>query len=136
MTAEEWKTVEEALSHCPFGRVKLIADGYELTISFARDGKSGLKYCYVVYVNGMIRGEWVLNDCEERRRFYCPKTHSPLTAKDKARLKKERKSVQKAVAEMAAEMSYTTYLPYWNSLKALKKHLEANNQHIEIKALS
>lgn len=132
MTNEEWKAVEEELSHCPFGRAVLLADGYELTITFCRDGKSGLKFCYVVYVNGQIKGEWVINDCEERRRFYCAKKRTLLSAKDKARLKKEKKSVQKAVT---SEMSYVAYLPYWNSVRALKKHLEANNQNISIKSL-
>lgn len=132
LSDEDWKKVEEALSHCPFGRAVLMADGYEVAISFCRDGKSGLKFCYVVYVNGKIKGEWVLNDCEERRRFYCPKKRTLLSAKEKARLKKERKSVQKAVAE---KCTYISYLPYWNSLKSLIKHIKANNQNIEIKFL-
>ena len=55
MTNEEWKAVEEELSDCPFGTAVLLADVYELTISFCRDGKSGLKFCYIVYVNGKIR---------------------------------------------------------------------------------
>ena len=47
-------------------------------------------------------------------------------------IRKEKKSVQKAVAE---KRTYISYLPYWNSLKSLIKHIKANNQNIEIKSL-
>lgn len=67
MTDEQWKEVEKKLvPH--FGRVELEIDGYKVTIVAQLVEK--MKFSFVVYVNGFIRTEWSIKDCEIRRRFY------------------------------------------------------------------
>ena len=67
MTDEQWKEVEKKLVP-PFGRVELEIDGYKVAIVAQLVEK--MKFSLVVYVNGFIRAEWSMNDCEIRRRFY------------------------------------------------------------------
>ncbi len=127
MNAEDWKSVETKL--CLSGSsVKLKADGYELTLIIIP--YKSLKNCIAVYVNGSIKGEWVLNDCDIRRRFYCRHTRSLLTQKVKKRLKKESKAVREIVLSHPTE--YDWFEPYWSSFRSLKSHLIKNNNSIEI----
>lgn len=57
MTKEDWEKVEKELSSI-FGRAKLMIDGYEITICYVQETVT--KYCLAVYVDGKIRGEWLL----------------------------------------------------------------------------
>lgn len=66
MTKEEWKRVEEALTHF-FHPVDLKADGYDVTLILERVGAYQNKI--MVYIGGEFRGQWMAEDCEERRRF-------------------------------------------------------------------
>lgn len=126
MTDEQWKEVEEKLVP-PFGRVKLQIDGYEVTITAQLVEK--MKYSFVVYVNGFIRAEWSMNDCEIRRRFYYESKKSLLKGSEKAKIKKMRKAVQEKIIKSA---QYSVFLPYWGSFSRLKAHLIKNNQSIEL----
>jgi len=126
VTSEEWKKIEENLKSF-YSSVKLKCDAYEVTIMLQRI--SPMKNALVVYVNGHIKGEWLTNDCEERRRFLRPVTKSCLSAKDKKRLKKHGK---KFLREMEEKSKYTYYDPYWTSFRALKKHLIDHSDSIEL----
>ena len=64
MTDEQWKEIEKKLVP-PFGRAELEIDGYKVVIVAGLVDK--MKYGFVVYVNGFIRAEWSMNDCEIRR---------------------------------------------------------------------
>ncbi len=126
LTAEEWKDVEERLKSF-YNIVKLRCDGYEISITLTRI--SQFKNAIVVYVNGQIKGEWLLKECEERRRFLRPITKSCLSPKDKKRLKKFGK---KFVREMEEKSRHTYYDPYWTSFRTLKKQLIEQNKSIEL----
>lgn len=128
MITEEWNKAEKALSSL-YGYVKLKADGYEITINLERWGKYSL--AMVVYINGSIKGEWIANDCEERRRFYCRKEKSLLGAKQKASLKKQSKSFQKEFAKEHT-LTYEYFEPLWKSFRAMKAHFIKNNTSIEV----
>lgn len=80
MTPEEWKKVEDALSS-PYGRVEFKIDGYDITIMCVVE--KPLHYCLAVYVDGKIKGEWISQDCEIRRKFYQKHTKSLLDSKQK-----------------------------------------------------
>lgn len=125
MTKEDWESIERKLCYLGAG-VHLKIDGYAVTLRVLREK---MKMVIAVYVNEYIKGEWLVNDCDIRRRFYQCSKHSLLTAADKKKLAKERKSVQKAVRE---RMTYYSYLPYWNSLRSLKCHFIKNNESIEL----
>ena len=126
MTDEQWKEVEKKLFP-PFGRVELEIDGYKVTITAQLVEK--MKFSFVVYVNGFIRAEWSMNDCEIRRRFYYESKKSLLKGSEKAKIKKMRKSVREEIMKSA---QYSVFLPYWGSFSRLKSHLIKNNQSIEL----
>lgn len=129
MTKDEWKQAEEALGNF-FSTVKLKADGYDLTFTLKQI--STYKNAITVYVNGVFQYNWLAKDCEERRRF-CQRTkRSLLSAKEKADFKKLTRKMQKELAEKHNGLCYEMYLPYWTSFSALKKHLLANNQQIDL----
>lgn len=63
MTAEDWKKVESKLS-IPYSSVELKVDGYNLTVGHALE--KPLKYCLVVYIDGVFKTNWLFEDCEIR----------------------------------------------------------------------
>lgn len=82
-----------------------------------------------VYVNGTFRGKWLVEDCEERRRFcYCVK-HS-LIKKNCPENKK--KWFLKAMGKNEEDYAYYTYSPYYPSFAALRRQLVKNNQDIQL----
>lgn len=130
MTKEEWAKAENEMS-TPYGMVDLKIDGYDVSLRIARNGN--LKYCIAVYVNGYIKVEWALNDCEIRRKFYCKHTNSLLSQKEKNKLKKESKAVRSMVMDCYnGKIDYNWYEPYFCSFKTLKSHFIKNNTSIEM----
>lgn len=126
LTAEEWKEIEEELKLI-YSMVKLRCDGYEVSITLAR--VTQFKNAIVVYVNGVVKGEWLLKECEESRRFFRKVTKSVLTPKQKKSLQKLPKKLQK---ELGIDKTVSYYLADWTSFRALKKHLIEHNQSIEL----
>ena len=133
MTKDEWKQVEEALKDF-YSIVRLKADGYEVGLTLKR--VSTYKNAIMIYVGGVFKGEWLTKDCEERRRFCQRSVRSLLTNKEKAAFKKLSKKSQKEQMERYHNFTFETYSPYWTSFGALKKHLIANNQNIELVKIS
>lgn len=123
MDKAQWDKVEQRLRmmHYP---VQLKVDGYELYLILLPD--KGLKQCIAVYVNGCIKGKWIYNDCEIRRRFYNRRTKLMLRA---SYLKKLSKARQKALKE---KYTYEYFSPYWTSFNRMKNHLIKNNSDIEL----
>lgn len=126
MTPQDWKEIEKRLQYL-YSLVKLKCDGYEVTLTLARI--SQMKNAIVVYINGEIRGKWLAEDCEERRRFFRPVTKSIVSPKQKAGWKKLSKKTRQ---ELEARTRYTCYYSYWTSFSALKRHLIKNNNTIEL----
>lgn len=125
MTKEDWESVERKLCY-PGAGVHLKVDGYAVTL---RVMTIKMKMVIAVYVDGYIKAEWIMKDCDIRRRFYQCRKHSLLTAAGKKKLAKERKSVQKAVKE---QTTYYSFTPHWASFRSLKCHFIKNNESIEI----
>ncbi len=123
MDKAQWDKVEQRLrmQYCP---VQLKVDGYELYLILLPD--KGLKQSIAVYVNGSIKGEWISNDCEIRRRFYDRRTKSMLRAADLKKLSKARK---KALKE---KYTYEYFSPFWTSFNRMKNHFIKNNSDIEL----
>lgn len=131
MTDEQWKKVENEIKGLYFS-IKLKVDGYDICLQPVR--KSDLKYCIAVYVNGSIKGEWVMNDCEIRTKFYNCRTKCLFNKKGvdeilKGLRKKERERVEKECKE---KYTYKYYDPYFYSFKTLKTHFIKNNTSIEL----
>lgn len=130
MTATDWEKVENKLSY-PFGGVKLRIDGHVIDVMVEKEGPKSLKYVLAVYVDGYIKGEWLTNDCDIRRKFYYKSTRSLITAK--MRNSPELKKLKKAQKEeLEKKYQYETFYPYFTSFKTLKAHLTKNNDSIEL----
>ncbi|MBQ3566798.1 MAG: hypothetical protein IJA12_06435 [Oscillospiraceae bacterium] len=126
MTAEDWKYCEEALSGY-YGRVRLKVDDYDVTLAVVPTGK--LKQEIAVYVNGEIRCEWFLNDCDIRQRFYQEHKKCFFSQKDLKKIKREKKEIREMLLKGAYHYWYS---PTWTSFRSLKSHLLKNNQSIEL----
>ena len=109
------------------GRVEFKIDGYDITIMCVVE--KPLHYCLAVYVDGKIKGEWISQDCEIRRKFYQKHTKSLLDSKQKKRLKREKKDFREKILK---EYSYDWYEPYWKSVRSMKLHFIKNNKIIEL----
>jgi hypothetical protein len=130
MTADDWKKLEAAL-RSPFGRAVLTVDGYALTLEVQQ--AKPLKFVIGFYVDGWFKGEWALDDCEERRRFCCPKKGHLFSPAARAKMKKglSKRSIAKYLPNV--DKAFTWYSSVWSSFAPLKRHLIANNKSIELK---
>lgn len=127
ISKDDWKGIEERLDHA-YGSAKLKVDGYEISLSVEK-GKN-LRYEIMVYVNGWFRGEWLNNDCEERRRFFRRRSFYVYKRKQRESLRKLSKRLQKQMGiDLDKKLAY--YTPYWPSFKPLKAHLLRNNKDIK-----
>lgn len=131
MTKEEWNEAESRLSTI-YGIVKMKIDGYDVTISYVKE--SPTKFCLAVYVDGYIKGEWIANDCDIRRRFYRCYEKQLFNSKQKKDMfkgftKRQRERFERENHNM---MYYTVYSPYFGSFRTLKAHLIKNNKSIEL----
>lgn len=122
MNQEDWKRVQEALKSL-MNTVKLKIDGYEVALVLVRIGT--YKNAIAIFVNGVFEGKWLMEDCEERRRFY-QKCERSLYKQSE--VKKLPKKMQK---EMLSK-KYEYYRSHWTSFGVLKKHLLQNNETIEL----
>lgn len=129
MTKEEWKQVEAALGW-PYGTAKLHIDGFEVALGLAR--AAPLKYVITSYINGHFKGDWLITDCEERRRFLRPVTLHLYTPKKRAELLK--RFGKRRLKEWGIDLDRTStcYRWDWTSFAALRRHLVANNERIEL----
>ena len=124
MTKEQWKAVEQKVLLYPYTSVKIRADGHVLSVIMLQNK---MRLLIVVYVDGKLDYNWLLEDCEIRRKFFQQRKRSLLTRKDRERLKREKKSIRE---EITAQATYYTYSPYWTSFTALRRHLEKTCESI------
>lgn len=121
MSKDEWKRVQKALKSLT-NIVKLEIDGYEVALVLVRVGT--YKNAIAIYVNGVFQGKWLVEDCEERRRFI----------QKRERCLYKQSEVKKLPKKMQKEMlsrKYEYFQSHWSSFGALKKHLLENNENIE-----
>lgn len=126
LSPQDWKGIEERLKFLE-SPVKLNCDGYEITLVLQRI--SQFSNAIMVYVNGKFNGKWLMDDCEERRRFCQARKRSLLDSKQKAAIKRWPKKDRLA---MVARAKYISYSPHWTSFRSLKNHLIKNNKSIEL----
>jgi len=86
----------------------------------------------LVYVNGHFKGSWLVQDCEERRRFMPQRQRPCMSPQQIARYNKLPKRMQKELKYLRDE-TYTEYSTHWMSWGSLVKHFEANNKDIRLK---
>lgn len=127
MTKEEWELVRRNVERGLGGKAYLRIDGYEITLMM--EPIDHYRNAIAVYVDGKIKGEWLLQKDELGkeicRRFFQPHTTTPSIAKG-IKLSKKQK------AELKEKYGYTYYEPWWTSFGRLKAHLVRNNKNITI----
>lgn len=126
MTKEDWDFVEARCSH-PYGHVQLMCDGFTLDLKV--ESLEKLKYVIATYVNGCVKGKWLLEDCEERRRFFRPATR-PILNKQMQKQEKEFARIMKRPSRHAK--TFTVWMSYWPSFGPLRRHLIRNNTDITL----
>ena len=134
MDKSEWDRVKEQLQRgWPYGLVTLVADGYEVTLRLQPVDmfKNGI----LVFVNGHFKGKWLLEDCEERRRFLPQREKPVMNREERARWNKLPKRQRELMMQAGFDpnRTYTEYAMHWTSWSALVKHFEAHNMDIRIK---
>lgn len=114
MSKADWEEVKERLERF-WALVYLDCDGYKLALMLQRVGTYKNKISF--YVDGKFQGKWILQDCEERRRFFQP-----------------RKIYAWGKKEMRIDLDKTAlaYSMFWSSFRALKAHLIRNNKEITL----
>lgn len=129
MTEDQWKVVANRLAS-PFIPVKLMVDGYKITLEVKQE--KPLKFVIVPFVNGWFKGEWLLNKTEEAKRFYRLVKRPAYSPSEKKRLTRgfTKASVKKYFPDLDRTVEY--YSGAWPSFAPLKRHLIANNKSIEL----
>jgi hypothetical protein len=130
ISKEQWQEIENTLSRS-YGIVNLICDGFPLTLEVQRIAP--LKYGIFFFVEGIFLGKWLLNDCEERRRFCRPVEGFVFDAKLRNSLINiyGGKRAPKAKVE-EINRKFTAYQCAWTNAKALCRHLRKNNLNIQL----
>lgn len=131
MTADEWKKAEQMLRP-PYGHAKFLIDGYNVIVEMQLT--SSTKFSFVVFVDGVFKGEWLTEDCDIRRRFCYKGRRTLLTSKKKDEfIKKFGKQEYNRFIKENPELCYVTfYSPYFGSFRTLKQHFIKNNTSITL----
>lgn len=129
MTKQDWAYVEERLKK-QFAIVVLDCDGYRLSLTLKQISDMGL--AIFTYINGEFKGRWMLEDCEECRRFLYPRVRYVMSAKDRKSWVKDLGKRWLKAHNIDVDKTYTAYLPWWKSFRSLKAHLIKNNTSIEL----
>lgn len=123
MKREDWKAVEDDL-RWPGAFVHLQCDSYLVTLMVSR---KGMRMEIVLYIGGVMKGEWLRGECEESRRFF--------RVRSKCAYRPTRGDVRtlgkKWVEQMKAKHTYTWRDPIWPSVTLLRRHFEKHNTSIE-----
>ena len=123
MNEQQWQQIEKRLE-LVWQFVDLDCDGYRLTLVLEQ--VSTYKNAIAVYVDGKWEGRWITEDCEQRRRFFCP-------TQGRVYRKGDFKGISKATLKhwrVDLNKRFTHYKPYWTSFARLRRHLERNNTTI------
>ncbi len=126
MTNGKWKKVEKSLR--ADRNVKLLIDGYniELRIVKFRNHSVGI----MPFINGEYKSEWLLSDCEERRRFY--RTIKGCLASEREQERVLQEADEEEYSRWAEKNTYYEYRAVWTSLELMRIHLENENESIEL----
>ncbi|MXS82252.1 hypothetical protein [Nitrosomonas oligotropha] len=133
ITKEQWQKIEKSLSY-PYGSVKLRCDGYDVS-AFVMTDK--MKLVIEVFVDGFIKGEWLLNEHEIGIKFYEKKTKYTLNKKEREEARKNMNNKRLGIdlREMFKrhyENKYSYINPCWTSAKSFLRHIRKTCNTIEL----
>lgn len=122
MNREQWKDIEQHLSF-PGAMVTLECDTYTVQLVVMR---RKMRMEIWVYVNGEVKRDYLLNDCDIRRRFMRPEVKKPRITDKQVRAHGKR-----VCARFVKENTFTTYDCAWPSITPLRRHFTKHNSRIE-----
>lgn len=131
---QQWQVIEKQLSF-PYSKVELKCDGYQ--VSAVVEKSKGLKYCVVVYVDGVYKGEWMDGKHEQPLKFHCKKRRYFLRGKQRQDCLRElnKRGTPAASKEMYRKWldKYHEYwMPFWPSAKSFCRHIQKTCTQIEL----
>lgn len=129
LSKSEIEQVEKELSF-PYGRVELKCDDYTVTVSVQQ--VKARKFALLVYVNGWFKGEWLLADTEERRRFYRPTKVARYKPSQRAEILKDFGKRRAAWLFPDLDKTSTYYMPTWNATSSMLRHFHRENASVSI----
>lgn len=115
----------------PFGRVELQCDQYKVSLHVKPFGER--RQTIAVYVDGWIKGEWLLSDCEQRRRFMRRRERFLRSPKARADLLKA--FGKREFKKQRFDRKWESYLPYWDSVTAMLRQFHATCASVELLAV-
>lgn len=127
LSKEEWTTIENSLLW-PLAQRKLLCDGYEVTLQVRNLKK--LQLAIFVFVNGYMKEKWMLEDCEERRRFLRPMKRPIFRSKDSQKLEQRLAKLQDRPSRH--KETITGYYGWWTDFTAMRRHFCRHNQDIRL----
>ncbi len=125
MDKADWDKVKEKLSTL-FGKAELECDGYK--VDLFKEYYNENRLCISVYIDGHMKGKWLTEDCEERRRFVHRRKHLlrlPKGFDKKGLTKKELKALDE-------QRTYYGYSFAWLNFDEMRRHFEKNNKEIKL----
>lgn len=127
LTKEEMKEIADELRHA-FGRVELQCDQYRVNVEVR--AIAARRYAISVFVDGWMRGEWLRDDCEQRRRFMRCRNVPLYPPAKRARLEKE---VGKRFAKrMGSDKTIEVFYPYWTSVAPMLRQFCGTNDTVSV----
>ena len=130
---EQWEEIATALWR-PYGHVKLRCDGHEVSAIVMTDK---MKLIIQVYIDGFIKGEWLLHEHEIGVKFYEKKTKYLSTKKEREEARKNMNNKRfgkefQAFFKRQYEAKFTYVLPYWANAKSFCRHIRKTCKSIEL----
>lgn len=134
ISKEQWVEIEKQLSGS-WGRVELICDGYGVDAVISRIAP--LKLRITVFVDGVIKGEWLNDESDIPKKFHQEKKRflsKPDMRKWYIKNSKSKLWSKEERAEYAAKAKKTMsfWYPYWTNAKAFCRHIRKTCTSIEI----
>lgn len=134
ISKEQWDAIEVELNGV-FGRVELLCDGHSVIAEIK--SIAPLKLGILVYIDGVIKGEWWRGENEVARKFHREVKRFLYSAKDreyaKAQLKKRgmtellRETWQKRIT-----LCMSHWHPWWTNAKSFRRHIGKTCKEIEV----
>ena len=134
ISKEQWDGIEKELSG-HFGRVELRCDGHEIIAAIAPIAP--LRQAIVVYIDGHIKGEWLMGKNELACKFHRESKRFLYSKKqrDQAKLSMKRRGNSPESRKFWNEtttLQSSVWYPWWTNAKAFLKHISKTCTEIEV----
>ncbi|HZZ04617.1 hypothetical protein [Paraburkholderia sp.] len=127
LTKDEMKKIADELRHA-FGRVELQCDAYRVNMEVRP--LAARRYAIAVFVDGWMRGEWLRDDCEQRRRFMRCRNVPLYSAAKRARIEKE--LGKRYAKRLGVDKTFAVFYPYWTSVTPMLRQFCATNDTVSV----